>query len=136
MRAVDGPYGATSWWRAALGGSISVFSCQSAAGRPRTGGEGGVLHLRGCLCVCVRGEGERVCLCVFLFTWLLRLSFSCAFVRSFAVLFSDAAYSHLRASQILSFAGAFHGRTFGALSCTHSKPIHKVSVSALCWQHM
>lgn len=26
---------------------------------------------------------------------------------------------------IMSFKGGFHGRTFGALSCTHSKPIHK-----------
>ena len=29
---------------------------------------------------------------------------------------------------ILSFTGAFHGRTFGALSTTHSKPIHKLDV--------
>lgn len=28
---------------------------------------------------------------------------------------------------ILSFEGAFHGRALGSLSCTHSKPVHKVS---------
>ncbi|MCP6606316.1 aminotransferase class III-fold pyridoxal phosphate-dependent enzyme, partial [Klebsiella pneumoniae] len=27
---------------------------------------------------------------------------------------------------IMSFHGAFHGRTLGVLSTTHSKPIHKV----------
>ena len=31
------------------------------------------------------------------------------------------------------FLGAFHGRTFGALSCTHSKPIHKVDIPAFQW---
>ena len=34
---------------------------------------------------------------------------------------------------ILSFRGAFHGRTFGALSCTHSKPIHKLDVPSFDW---
>lgn len=34
---------------------------------------------------------------------------------------------------ILSFRGAFHGRTFGALSCTHSKPIHKLDIPAFDW---
>lgn len=34
---------------------------------------------------------------------------------------------------ILSFKGAFHGRTFGALSCTHSKPIHKLDIPAFDW---
>merc|ERR1719389_818741 len=34
---------------------------------------------------------------------------------------------------ILSFSGAFHGRTFGALSTTHSKPIHKLDVAAFDW---
>ncbi|KPM04624.1 4-aminobutyrate aminotransferase, mitochondrial-like protein [Sarcoptes scabiei] len=34
---------------------------------------------------------------------------------------------------IMSFNGSFHGRTFGALSCTHSKPIHKVDVPAFDW---
>lgn len=34
---------------------------------------------------------------------------------------------------ILSFKGAFHGRTFGALSCTHSKPIHKLDVPSFNW---
>lgn len=34
---------------------------------------------------------------------------------------------------ILSFKGGFHGRTFGALSCTHSKPIHKLDVPAFDW---
>lgn len=35
--------------------------------------------------------------------------------------------------KILSFNGAFHGRTFGALSCTRSKPIHKLDIPALPW---
>jgi 4-aminobutyrate aminotransferase/(S)-3-amino-2-methylpropionate transaminase len=30
-------------------------------------------------------------------------------------------------------SGAFHGRTFGALSVTHSKAIHKVDVPAFDW---
>jgi len=34
---------------------------------------------------------------------------------------------------ILSFEGGFHGRTFGALSCTRSKPIHKLDISQLQW---
>ncbi|CAG2100380.1 unnamed protein product [Medioppia subpectinata] len=34
---------------------------------------------------------------------------------------------------ILSFKGGFHGRTFGALSCTHSKAIHKLDVPAFDW---
>eukprot|EP00697_Spironema_sp_BW2_P010013 gnl/Spiro4/2507_TR1209_c0_g2_i1.p1 gnl/Spiro4/2507_TR1209_c0_g2~~gnl/Spiro4/2507_TR1209_c0_g2_i1.p1 ORF type:complete len:515 (-),score=132.73 gnl/Spiro4/2507_TR1209_c0_g2_i1:1326-2846(-) len=34
---------------------------------------------------------------------------------------------------ILSFHGAFHGRMFGSLSTTHSKPIHKVDVPAFKW---
>lgn len=34
---------------------------------------------------------------------------------------------------ILSFHGGFHGRTIGALSCTHSKYIHKIDVPALDW---
>lgn len=34
---------------------------------------------------------------------------------------------------ILSFKGAFHGRTLGALSTTHSKYIHKVDVPAFDW---
>ena len=34
---------------------------------------------------------------------------------------------------ILSFKHAFHGRTFGALSCTHSKPIHKLDIPAFDW---
>ena len=34
---------------------------------------------------------------------------------------------------ILSFKGGFHGRTFGALSCTHSKPIHKLDVPSFEW---
>lgn len=33
----------------------------------------------------------------------------------------------------MSFHGAFHGRTFGALSCTHSKAIHKLDVPAFDW---
>lgn len=35
--------------------------------------------------------------------------------------------------KVLSFEGAFHGRTFGALSCTRSKPIHKLDVAAMDW---
>ncbi|XP_063961418.1 4-aminobutyrate aminotransferase, mitochondrial-like [Lytechinus pictus] len=34
---------------------------------------------------------------------------------------------------ILSFNGAFHGRTIGMLSLTHSKPIHKVDIPSLDW---
>lgn len=33
----------------------------------------------------------------------------------------------------MSFDGAFHGRTLGALSCTHSKAIHKLDVPAFDW---
>lgn len=33
----------------------------------------------------------------------------------------------------MSFEGSFHGRTFGALSCTHSKPIHKLDIPAFDW---
>lgn len=34
---------------------------------------------------------------------------------------------------ILSFHGAFHGRTLGSLSTTHSKAIHKIDVPAFHW---
>ena len=34
---------------------------------------------------------------------------------------------------ILSFSGAFHGRTFGALSTTRSKAIHKLDIPAFNW---
>lgn len=34
---------------------------------------------------------------------------------------------------ILSFNGGFHGRLFGALSCTRSKVIHKVDIPAFDW---
>lgn len=34
---------------------------------------------------------------------------------------------------LLSFKGAFHGRTFGALSTTHSKYIHKIDVPSFDW---
>lgn len=34
---------------------------------------------------------------------------------------------------ILSFAGSFHGRTFGSLSTTHSKWIHKIDIPAFDW---
>eukprot|EP00320_Phaeocystis_rex_P003125 CAMPEP_0119057850 /NCGR_PEP_ID=MMETSP1178-20130426/2230_1 /TAXON_ID=33656 /ORGANISM="unid sp, Strain CCMP2000" /LENGTH=513 /DNA_ID=CAMNT_0007038715 /DNA_START=104 /DNA_END=1645 /DNA_ORIENTATION=- len=37
------------------------------------------------------------------------------------------------ASTILSFEGAFHGRSFGALSTTHSKPIHKLDIASFDW---
>lgn len=34
---------------------------------------------------------------------------------------------------IMSFAGGFHGRTLGALSCTHSKTVHKIDAPAFDW---
>lgn len=34
---------------------------------------------------------------------------------------------------ILSFKGAFHGRLFGSLSTTRSKPIHKLDFPAFSW---
>jgi len=34
---------------------------------------------------------------------------------------------------IMSFAGGFHGRTLAALSCTHSKAIHKIDVPSFDW---
>lgn len=34
---------------------------------------------------------------------------------------------------ILSFKGAFHGRTIGALSTTHSKYIHKIDIPSFDW---
>lgn len=34
---------------------------------------------------------------------------------------------------ILSFKGAFHGRTMGSLSTTHSKYIHKIDIPAFDW---
>ncbi|KAH0130371.1 hypothetical protein KCU66_g3666, partial [Aureobasidium melanogenum] len=34
---------------------------------------------------------------------------------------------------ILSFHGGFHGRTFGSLSTTRSKPIHKLDIPAFDW---
>jgi 4-aminobutyrate aminotransferase / (S)-3-amino-2-methylpropionate transaminase len=34
---------------------------------------------------------------------------------------------------LLSFKGAFHGRTFGTLQTTHSKPAHKLDIPALDW---
>nr|XP_039263203.1 4-aminobutyrate aminotransferase, mitochondrial-like [Styela clava] len=34
---------------------------------------------------------------------------------------------------ILSFSGAFHGRTLGCLSTTHSKWIHKIDIPAFDW---
>lgn len=34
---------------------------------------------------------------------------------------------------IMSFKGGFHGRTFGSLSCTRSKDIHKVDIPAFNW---
>lgn len=37
------------------------------------------------------------------------------------------------ATTILSFEGAFHGRTFGALAATRSKPIHKLDVATFDW---
>lgn len=34
---------------------------------------------------------------------------------------------------IMSFDGSFHGRTFGCLTTTHSKPIHKLDIPAFDW---
>jgi len=34
---------------------------------------------------------------------------------------------------ILSFSNSFHGRTFGALSTTRSKPLHKIDLPAFDW---
>jgi 4-aminobutyrate aminotransferase / (S)-3-amino-2-methylpropionate transaminase len=34
---------------------------------------------------------------------------------------------------LLSFNGAFHGRTLGTLATTHSKPVHKLDVPTLDW---
>lgn len=34
---------------------------------------------------------------------------------------------------IMSFHGAFHGRTLGALSTTHSKAIHKIDIPSFDW---
>ncbi|XP_021963765.1 probable 4-aminobutyrate aminotransferase, mitochondrial [Folsomia candida] len=34
---------------------------------------------------------------------------------------------------ILAFHGAFHGRTLAALTCTHSKAIHKIDVPSFDW---
>lgn len=34
---------------------------------------------------------------------------------------------------IMSFKGGFHGRTFGALAATHSKPDHKIDVPTFDW---
>nr|NVI72034.1 putative 4-aminobutyrate aminotransferase, mitochondrial-like protein [Cucujiformia] len=34
---------------------------------------------------------------------------------------------------LLSFHGGFHGRTFGALSTTHSKAIHKLDIPSFDW---
>uniref|UniRef100_UPI00398E5A04 4-aminobutyrate aminotransferase, mitochondrial isoform X2 n=1 Tax=Pristiophorus japonicus TaxID=55135 RepID=UPI00398E5A04 len=34
---------------------------------------------------------------------------------------------------ILSFMGGFHGRTFGCLSATHSKAVHKLDIPAYDW---
>lgn len=34
---------------------------------------------------------------------------------------------------VLSFSGAFHGRGFGPLSCTHSKTIHKADIPSFDW---
>ena len=34
---------------------------------------------------------------------------------------------------VLSFHGGFHGRTFGALTVTHSKAIHKLDIPLFDW---
>ncbi|XP_065174299.1 4-aminobutyrate aminotransferase, mitochondrial [Atheta coriaria] len=55
--------------------------------------------------------------------------------------FSDADCSSCMVNQppgapklsILSFHGAFHGRTLGALATTHSKAVHKIDVPSFDW---
>lgn len=39
----------------------------------------------------------------------------------------------VNAFKVISFEGAFHGRTLGALSATRSKPIHKLDLPAFDW---
>ncbi len=34
---------------------------------------------------------------------------------------------------LLSFKGSFHGRTFGTLATTHTKPVHKLDIPSLDW---
>lgn len=34
---------------------------------------------------------------------------------------------------VINFQGAFHGRTLGVLSTTHSKAIHKLDIPAFDW---
>lgn len=34
---------------------------------------------------------------------------------------------------VMSFMGAFHGRSLAALACTHSKYIHKIDIPSLDW---
>jgi 4-aminobutyrate aminotransferase/(S)-3-amino-2-methylpropionate transaminase len=40
---------------------------------------------------------------------------------------------HTSTLQVISFEGAFHGRSLGALSATHSKAIHKLDFPAFDW---
>lgn len=39
----------------------------------------------------------------------------------------------VNAFKVISFEGAFHGRSLGALSATRSKPIHKLDIPAFDW---
>jgi len=34
---------------------------------------------------------------------------------------------------LMSFKGAFHGRTFGTLATTHTKPVHKLDIPTMDW---
>lgn len=43
---------------------------------------------------------------------------------------SPGSANHL---SIMSFMGGFHGRTLGALSCTHSKSVHKIDTPSFDW---
>lgn len=43
---------------------------------------------------------------------------------------SPGSANHL---SIMSFHGGFHGRTMAALTCTHSKSVHKIDVPAFDW---
>jgi 4-aminobutyrate aminotransferase/(S)-3-amino-2-methylpropionate transaminase len=48
----------------------------------------------------------------------------------------DNAQSSANSMQIVSFEGAFHGRSLGALSLTRSKPIHKLDFPAFAWPQL
>ena len=45
----------------------------------------------------------------------------------------ENAQASANSMQVVSFDGAFHGRSLGALSLTRSKPIHKLDIPAFGW---